>query len=106
MSPRMCARVRKLVVLMPSFDLSPRRKLSTDCAEGCGDTAAQPLVSDACCAAERFASLNGTDVIVASFIVTIRRCVSQPLIAPFTAACASSCGAADQSGAFSGLPLT
>src|SRR6516164_5466385 len=105
MSPRMCARVRKLVVSMPSFDLSPRRKLSTDCAEGAGDTAAHPAVSDDCCAAERLTSLNGTGVAVASFIVTIRRCVSQPLIAPLTAACASSCAAAAQSGALIGLPL-
>ena len=46
MSPRMWARVRKLVASIPSFDLSPRRKLSTDCADGGGDTAAHPLVSE------------------------------------------------------------
>src|SRR5262249_25503759 len=74
-------------------------------ADGTGDTVDQPALSDVCCAAERLASLNGTGVIVASFIVTIRLCVSQPLVEPSTAACASSTAAADQIGAFSRVPF-
>ena len=38
----------------------------------------QPLVRDACCAADRLARRNGTAALVASLIVTMRRCVSQP----------------------------
>src|SRR6185503_2475113 len=105
MSPRRCDRVRKLVVLTPSFDLSPRRKLSTACAVGGDATMLQPPVRDACCAADKLARRKGTAVLVASLIVTMRRCVSQPFTEPLTAACVSSWAAADQCGAFCGLPL-
>src|SRR5262245_50208554 len=68
---------------------------------GAGATVAHPAVSDACCAVERFAVRNVTAPPVDPLIVTIRRFVSQPV----PVACTSSLSAADQRGAFSGLPF-